>query len=106
MSAGKRSAGVVPLAPATRVAAIDHRCSPPVTVCAVPAAGAGGGATGATGTAGVVVTGGGAVGGTSGAVVSGGETVPVGCTGAGGEPTACPVRTPDRGREGTVAGSR
>ena len=74
----------------------------------VPAAGAGGGTAGATGTAGVVVTtGGGAVGGTSGGVVGAGEVVPVGGTvGAGGESTACPVRTPDGGREGTLAGSR
>src|ERR1700737_3969314 len=99
MSAGERSVDDLPPAPAAWAAAIDHRCSPPVAVCVAPAAGAGGGATGTTG--------GGAVGGTSGVVVGGGEVVPVGGTvGGGGASTACPVRTPDGGREGTLAGSR
>ena len=105
MSAGERFVGGLPVAPATRAAAIDHRCSPPVTVCVAPAPGAGGGAAGAGGMNGT--TGGSAVRGTSGAVVGGGEVVPVGGTvGADGESTACPVRTPDGGSEGTLAGSR
>src|SRR5947207_15498804 len=103
MSAGERSAVCLPIAPATRAAAIDHRCSPPVTVCVVPAAGAGGGVAGAGGMTG---TGGGAVGGRSGAVVGGEEVVAGGGTGGtGGESTARPVRTADGGREGTLAGS-
>src|SRR5207248_10204755 len=98
MSAGERSTVCLPVAPATRAAAIDHRCSPPVTVCVASAAGAGGGVAGAGGMTGA---GGGAVGGTSGTVVAVGGT-----GGAGGESAACPVRTAAGGREGTLAGSR